>query len=274
MRKFPQTLLPSMRAEGMARHFRRASGVESRPGIEHAAPEKGEKSSDLTSVFPQTRVIGPVGYQKLIIPAQTQADLSMSSVGKIFWYCLMDIEPAAVVGAECTLYGAMLTLSSLGKTPDAVNRPFEAQVGWDPQANGANPSVASTAAAIVIGEKLPATAAGSRFAVSASNLPGIDGAVIALQTLTDKSEARFFHYEYFPVGDYWAATCQRQITRPVFAPYVHRFPYDRRLQVALIFNNDVFAGSASLGNDLYIYGLVSVSLLVGLTKNDQSFTNE
>jgi hypothetical protein len=274
-RRFQRTASATLRAQGLARPLNQQQRAEFGSVIQ-SQPLKGEKASDLMQVFPQFRMIGPCGYDSILLSSQAQGDLS-ASASLPWWYCFEELELAAVVGAECVLYGAVLTLASVGKTPDAVNRPNEAQIGWNPAAGAGNAN-ASQMAAIVIGEKLPVTMAqdssgsAAAWSTAPSNLPGVD---VALPPgFRTRSEARYFHYEYFPVGDFFGASCQRQVTRPIFAPYVHRFPYGRKVQVALVVNPVTFFPVAFLGNDLTVYGHVAVSLLVGLTKNDQSFTNE
>lgn len=264
-------------AAGLGRQFAMSRARALPIGSPPSKASKGESSSPLTSVFPTTKVIGPVGYGPGALPMASDTQGIVSAIGSTYWRCFLDIEPAAVIGEECTLYGAVLQMSSLAKTADGVNRPFELQIGWNPAA-GTGASIPSEQAAIVIGEKLPITTAKSPigsyrdWTAASSQLPGIDTGLATGGTFDDVTDFKYFHYEFFPEGDFFGATCQRQVTRPIFAPYVHRMTWGRRVQVALV-TKVANSGAMNLGNDLFVYGHVAVSLLLGLQRSEQSFTS-
>lgn len=243
------------------------------------APSKTEATqSPLTTIFPTTRTIGPVGYSLICVPAVFMAAAALATNNlKTLMFCLMDIEPAKLFGQECTLYGAQLHLTSLSKTVDATNRPDEVFIGYDTLPS-ISPPTANAKAAIVIGSNLPvsSSAANNRWSVVDPNdsfpLPGLcDAATSSFNDVAfvDQSSDRFVHYEFFPCGDYWANTCQRIGPRIIFSPYVQRFPAGRRLQVALVCSGGLWT---SFATDKFIYGHASVALLMGMSQSDRSFT--
>jgi hypothetical protein len=232
--------------------------------------------SPLTTIFPTTRTIGPVGFLALLVPSAFQTKPAATT--DVLFHCLLDFEPAKEFGQECTLIGALCHLSSLGKTLDGVNRPSEVQIGFDTIAGAINPASSNLSAAIIIGSGLNVSTDSTvnRWSVAGASIPipGLDlvGLSNGSAETVDNSSDRYIHYEYFPPGDFQAAaTCQRITTRPIFAPYVHRFTAGRRLQVVLACNSLLWGAA---GSDKFIYAHASVSLIMGLTQNDRSFTPE
>jgi len=231
-------------------------------------------SSPLSTIFPTTRSIGPVGFQVISLPLafQTTFGLASADVGSILLHNLCDIEPAAIFGAECSLYGALIHLSSPAKTLAPVDRPNE--VLWSiPQAGTTTVNTSSFAgnrALIAIGDDkaLPlGPSAHNRWSFMPTNtlpVPGLfdDTIVNGNFEVVDNSRSQFIHYEFFPAGNYWATTCQRATLRPIFSPYVHRFPRGRRLRVSFIITNDNIQPVAEV-NDLFVYGGVAISLIMG-----------
>lgn len=261
-----------------------AAGVVPMRVRAHASPRGNGKpgkadatsTSPLSSVFPTTRSVGPVGFQMIQIPLAFQTAFALNDVNSemaILQHCLMDFEPAETFGAECSLYGALIHLSSPAKTLTPADRPNEVLWSIPPTSTTIvnTSSMAGNRAIVAIGDQnalpfnaVPAHNRWSFVPAGTFNVPGFgDARNITVNAETvDNTRTQFIHYEYFPAGNFWTNTCQRATLRPIFSPYVHRFPRGRRLRVNFIITNEN-VGSVSGVQDLFIHGQVVVSLIMG-----------
>src|SRR5438445_2230744 len=113
-------------------------------------------SSPLSTIFPTTRMMGPVGFQSIKIPLAFQTTFGLAQAANapaILLHSLCDLEPAAIFGAECSLYGALIHLNSTSKT-GAADRPNEVLWGIPVGTLNINQSTfANNAALIAIGDE-------------------------------------------------------------------------------------------------------------------------
>lgn len=210
------------------------------PGGQAVVSPSSQSRSDLIDRLPTLREATSFGFTKITVP--TGLDFTTSDA----WYPLVDLDVKDDYGQELLLTGVtfdMVPTENTGATVPNIN--------WG-DGFGAG-------AAIVIGTGLPITGQSTTWVGAPSGLPSFTG-----NTLTQSIKDRYVFTKWFPTGNYADATPAKQVVPRTFSPFVYRFPFGSRVQVALVVKGSYIVNSS--GVDRFIRTFVHGQLHLANTK--------
>lgn len=210
--------------------------------IKPPAPQAKLTRSALTDLFPTFAHSVHGGFTSINIPDQTFATLT---AGFSAWFPLIDIGIDAL-NQEMVLFGWECNQVSCEYNAVAPN-----QIWGNVRGEGA---------AIVLGDgRLPIPPGVSGWVQAPCTIPGIE--TTAGSVLSQSQHSQYIDYCQFPPGSYQDAIPFKWIRPKTFAPWVWRFPYGSRLQVALVVRGSQIQNVSGVAHTLR--GTVTVQLHVG-----------
>jgi hypothetical protein len=214
--------------------------------LEPAAATRQATRSSLTDIFPTLQPALSGGFSSIPIPAGTLAGLV---AGNSAWWPLIDV-PVDSLGQEVLLMQYTLNQISTYSTASGAN------AAWG--------DVRGEAAAIVIGDGRLPISGKIGWQQGPCSIPGIE----ASPTIVQNDSGRYIAWHKFPPGT-WSDTIPFKTNLPrSFAPWVWRFGFGTRIQVALVVRGTQIAAGA--GKTLV--GDASIQLHLGGTINTQRLT--
>jgi hypothetical protein len=209
--------------------------------------ERVKTRSSLTDIFPTFVEAITGGFSEIAIPALTFSALTAGYSG---WYPLIDLS-IEDVGQELLLFGYTLTQSSTDSTT-VTNAVWGDKRG--------------ESAAIVIGDgRLPITGI-NRWVQAPCSIPGIEATTAGKLVQSDRG--KYIAWHKFPQGNYGDAIPFKTNLPRQFAPFVWRFGFGTRIQVALV----VRGTQIQAGAGKTLFGDCSIQLHMGATVTTQKLT--